>query len=47
MSLVGLGRVKTSLQRKVARTPDLSVSQAAIAAINDLIPTMFMTRVRL
>src|SRR5689334_20104003 len=46
-SALGLGRVKTALGASVAGARTLDVSQAAIAAISGLIPTMFMTRVRL
>ena len=43
---MGLGRVKT-LTRRSAVTARAEVSQAAIGAISGLMPTMFMTRVRL
>jgi len=38
---------KNSIPGKPERRPGLGRSQAAIAAINGLVPTMFMTRVRL
>jgi hypothetical protein len=44
---MGLGRVKTVLKDVGPGSQDLRMSQAAIAAISGLIPTMFMTRVRL
>jgi hypothetical protein len=46
MSQMGLGRVKTRLRRMSIGILDPE-AQATIAAINGLIPTMFMTRVRL
>jgi hypothetical protein len=46
MTALGLGRVKT-VKDVGPGSQDLRMSQAAIAAINGLIPTMFMTRVRL
>jgi hypothetical protein len=46
MSELGLGRVKT-LPGEVGDKPGPVRSQATIAAISGLVPTMFMTRVRL
>jgi hypothetical protein len=46
MSVPGLGRVKTS-PGGVGEKPGPVRFQAAIAAISGLVPTMFMTRVRL
>ena len=46
MSALGLGRVKTPSQEVDERSGSVQ-SQAAIAAISGLGPTMFMTRVRL
>ena len=43
---MGLGRVKTP-PREVGEKPGPARFQATIAAISGLIPTMFMTRVRL
>jgi hypothetical protein len=45
-SALGLGRVKTSEEDAGYEVQDWA-SQAAIAAMSGLIPTMFMTRVRL
>jgi hypothetical protein len=47
MSEMGLGRVKTGLKGRWFSKPGPGRSQAAIRAIRGLIPTMFMTRVRL
>jgi hypothetical protein len=47
MSALGLGRVKTVLEDVGSASQEPGLSQAAIAAISGLIPTMFMTRVRL
>ena len=47
MSQMGLGRVKTAQEGRRYPEQKSRGSQAAIAAISDLIPTMFMTRVRL
>jgi hypothetical protein len=47
MSLMGLGRVKTSLRGRCQSGILILEAQATIAAISGLIPTMFMTRVRL
>ena len=47
MSAQGLGRVETALKEVGSGSQEPRVSQAAIAAISGLIPTMFMTRVRL
>jgi hypothetical protein len=44
---MGLGRVKTISKGIGPRRQETRKSQAAIAAISGLIPTMFMTRVRL
>src|ERR1700758_5671301 len=44
---LGLGRVETALKEVGSGSQEPRVSQAAIAAISGLIPTMFMTRVRL
>jgi hypothetical protein len=44
---MGLGRVKTALGIWAPAARAEVVSQAAIAAISGLTPTMFMTRVRL
>jgi hypothetical protein len=44
---MGLGRVKRSLKDVGLGSRNLGGSQAAIAAISGLIPTMFVTRVRL
>jgi hypothetical protein len=46
-SPMGLGRVETALKEVGSESQEPRVSQAAIAAISGLIPTMFMTRVRL
>jgi hypothetical protein len=46
MSDMGLGRVKTALNEVGSESHEPRVSQAAIAAINGLIPTMFITLVR-
>jgi hypothetical protein len=46
MSGLGLGRVKTALAMSPWQSAQV-VSQATIAAISGLIPTMFITRVRL
>jgi hypothetical protein len=46
MCELGLGRVKTSEEDAGYEVQDWA-SQAAIAAMSGLIPTMFMTRVRL
>jgi hypothetical protein len=46
MSAPGLGRVKTPLRGMSIGILDPE-AQATIAAINGLIPTMFITRVRL
>jgi hypothetical protein len=46
MSALGLGRVKTP-PREGGEKQGLVRSQAAIAAISGLVPTMFMARVRL
>jgi hypothetical protein len=46
MSELDLGRVKTSEEDAGYEVQDWA-SQAAIAAMSGLIPTMFMTRVRL
>ena len=46
MSAKGLRRVKTPLL-EVGEKPGPARSQATIAAISGLVPTMFMTRVRL
>jgi hypothetical protein len=46
MPAMGLGRVKTSEEDAGYEVQDWA-SQAAIAAMSGLIPTMFMTRVRL
>jgi|SRR6188474_2817088 len=45
MSPLGLGRVH--LPREGGEKPGPVLSQATIAAISGLVPTMFMTRVRL
>ena len=42
-----LGRVETPFPGKSVRSQEPRLSQAAIAAISGLAPTMFMTRVRL
>jgi hypothetical protein len=47
MSVPGLGRVKTTLRDVGPGSQEPGDSQAVIAAISGLIPTMFMTRVRL
>jgi hypothetical protein len=47
MSAMGLGRVKTPFPWKSVRSQEPRLCQAAIAAISGLVPTMFMTRVRL
>ncbi len=47
MSALDLGRVKTGLRDVGLGRQEPGVSQAAIAAISGLIPTMFKTRVRL
>jgi len=47
MSASGLGRVKTPFLGKAVRSQDRFGLQATIAAISGLVPTMFMTRVRL
>jgi hypothetical protein len=47
MSAWGLGRVKTLTQEVGRESRERRVSQPAIAAISGLMPTMFMTRVRL
>jgi hypothetical protein len=47
MSLVGLGRVKTHLSGCLVAVRPSEAAQAASAAIRGLMPTMFMTRVRL
>jgi hypothetical protein len=46
MTLMGLGRVKTPLGEMRCGMLDPG-AQAMIAAISGLIPTMFITRVRL
>jgi hypothetical protein len=46
MSAMGLGRVKTPYPKSGVK-PRPFRAQATIAAISGLIPTMFMTRVRL
>jgi len=46
-SALGLGRVKTALKWVGSKSRKPRAFQAAIAAISGLIPTMFMTRVRL
>jgi hypothetical protein len=47
MSQMGLGRVKTVLKETGSESQGPVRFQATIAAISGLIPTMFMTRVRL
>jgi hypothetical protein len=47
MSATGLGRVKTAAKDVGPRSREPRLSQTGIAAISGLIPTMFMTRVRL
>jgi hypothetical protein len=47
MSATGLGRVITQSEVSGPEGQFLRVPQAAIAAISDVVPTMFMTRVRL
>jgi hypothetical protein len=47
MSLMGLGRVKTVSKGVRSGSQEAQASQTAIAAISGLIPTIFMTRVRL
>jgi hypothetical protein len=47
MSASDLGRVKTVLRCIWPDGSDPEISQATIAAISGLTPTMFMTRVRL
>jgi len=47
MSGQGLGRVKTPLRGEIGSGSWIPGTQATIAAISGLIPTMFMTRVRL
>jgi len=47
MSAKGLGCVKTALKWVGSKSRKPRAFQAAIAAISGLIPTMFMTRVRL
>jgi hypothetical protein len=44
---MGLGRVKTLSKGVDPGSQEALISQAAIAAISVLIPTIFMTRVRL
>jgi hypothetical protein len=47
MFVSGLGCVKTVPSKVGPESQEPQVSQATIAAINGLIPTMFITRVRL
>jgi hypothetical protein len=47
MSVSGLGVVKTASKVVGSGSREARLSQAAIAVISGLIPTMFMTRVRL
>ena len=47
MSPLGLGRVKTISTEVGSEGQEARASQATIAAISGLIPTMFITRVRL
>jgi hypothetical protein len=47
MSVTGLGRVKTVSKVVGAGSQEARVPQATIAAISGLMPTIFMTRVRL
>ena len=47
MSQLGLGRVKTPLRGRCRSDPGCWGTQAAIAVISGLTPTMLMTRVRL
>lgn len=47
MSAMGLGRVKTVLEGIWHGRQETRSSQTSIAAISGLIPTMFMTLVRL
>jgi len=47
MSGSGLGRVKAVSRKVGSESQGQKAFQAAIAAMNGLVPTMFMTRVRL
>lgn len=44
---MGLARVKNTLPGKSVRSQDRLGSQTTIAAISGLVPTMFMTRVKI